>query len=164
MAPAGRGRRGYRVQLPRRRLGVERAAVGDLRNLGNMFRGGNNAPFSSFVIIYIGSGSADKETVAEVLREVVNHYHEEAPFAFIHGECSGADELAKEWAMKNGYTAIGVPANWDFYGKAAGPLRNGAMIEFCEPDMVVAFPGGRGTQEMIRLAEKAGLYVMKIKE
>lgn len=77
----------------------------------------------------------------------------------IHGAAPGADTLAGEWAMERGIHAASVPALWDRYGPAAGPKRNEAML-LLKPDGLVAFPGGRGTDGMVRLAKNAGITVM----
>lgn len=45
---------------------------------------------------------------------------------------------------------------------AAGPIRNQHMLDIGKPDVVLAFPGGRGTEDMIRRAEKAGVPVKRI--
>lgn len=44
-------------------------------------------------------------------------------------------------------------------GKAAGPIRNQRMLDEGKPDLVVAFPGGRGTADMVRRAKAAGVPV-----
>lgn len=44
------------------------------------------------------------------------------------------------------------PADWDKYDKAAGMIRNKMMRDVHKPDAVLAFPGGRGTDNMIKLA------------
>jgi UDP-N-acetylmuramoylalanine-D-glutamate ligase len=38
------------------------------------------------------------------------------------------------------------------------------MLDKEHPDLVVAFPGGRGTTDMISRAKKAGVKVMEIKD
>ena len=50
---------------------------------------------------------------------------------------------------------------WDELGKKAGPLRNQRMLDDGKPDMVVAFPGGGGTKDMVRRAAKAGVAIMR---
>jgi hypothetical protein len=52
------------------------------------------------------------------------------------------------------------PADWERYGKRAGPIRNAEMVK-AGADVVLAFPlpGGRGTQHTIRLAREAGIPV-----
>lgn len=48
------------------------------------------------------------------------------------------------------------------YNAKAGPDRNQRMIDEGRPDLVVAFPGGRGTADMIRRATEAGIEVFRI--
>lgn len=74
----------------------------------------------------------------------------------IHGAARGADTLAANWAASRGVEAKAYPADWDRHGKAAGHIRNAAMLTE-EPDGVVAFPGGRGTSDMRRKAEAAAV-------
>lgn len=81
----------------------------------------------------------------------------------IHGGASGADKLAGEWAECFGVPFRIFPAQWDRDGKAAGPIRNQRMIDEGKPDIVVAFPGGRGTADMIAKARKAGIEVIEVK-
>ena len=54
-------------------------------------------------------------------------------------------------------------ADWERYGKSAGPIRNQAMIN-CNPKLVIAFPGGCGTANMVGKAKQAGIKVLQIKE
>lgn len=80
----------------------------------------------------------------------------------IHGNASGADALADSWAKMRNVTSIPVQAEWYKHGKAAGPIRNRRMITEHAPDLVVAFPGGDGTGNMIGLAKKADIEVVII--
>lgn len=66
------------------------------------------------------------------------------------------------WAFFQGCPVIEMKANWDYYKKRAGMLRNEWMIQYANPDLVIAFPGGRGTEGMIALARKAGIPVHRI--
>jgi hypothetical protein len=56
------------------------------------------------------------------------------------------------------------PADWDKYGKAAGPIRNKQMLDEGNPEKVIAFrfKNSRGTQNMINQAEKAGIKTIVI--
>lgn len=81
----------------------------------------------------------------------------------IHGACrSGADLWADEWAVVNWTQIEEYPADWAKYGRAAGPIRNRRMISEGKPDLVLAFPGGRGTSDMVRRAELAGITVERV--
>jgi len=82
--------------------------------------------------------------------------------AVIHGCAKGADDMAATWAsIEVGITELRFPANWKAHGRAAGPLRNQRMLDEGKPDLVLAFPGGRGTADMVRRAEAAGVPVPK---
>lgn len=87
------------------------------------------------------------------------------PLLIIEGGAKGADFLARVWAK---YRAIEFPvtydefpANWKKYGKAAGHIRNQQMLDEVKPDLVVAFPGGTGTADMVKRAKKAGITVLE---
>ncbi|HKS72677.1 MAG TPA: SLOG family protein [Terriglobales bacterium] len=81
----------------------------------------------------------------------------------IQGGAIGADTLAREWAEVYGVPYREFPADWNKHGRAAGPIRNQRMIDEGKPDLVIAFPGGRGTADMISRAEKAGIRVMRVR-
>lgn len=74
----------------------------------------------------------------------------------------GADEFAGEWARSVGVTEHRCPADWKAHGRAAGPIRNKAMLDRFSPNMVVAFPGGTGTGNMVKQARAAGVPVIQI--
>lgn len=77
----------------------------------------------------------------------------------IHGAAPGADILARDWAIARGIPHEPYPADWGAHGRAAGPIRNKRMLDEGRPDGVVAFPGGRGTQNMVKQAMAAGIKV-----
>lgn len=79
----------------------------------------------------------------------------------IHGGAPGADTMAHEWAVSRAVARMVFPADWKAHGRAAGPIRNQQMIDEGMPDLVVAFPGGRGTRDMARRAKKAGIQLIE---
>lgn len=85
------------------------------------------------------------------------------PITVIHGGARGADSLADGWSADNWNQTIRFPADWNTHGKAAGPIRNQQMLDEGKPDLVVAFPGGAGTADMVRRARKAGVEVREIR-
>ena len=91
------------------------------------------------------------------------HKHIEPITCIVHGGASGADDLAQAWAEENCISTKIYPADWDKHGRAAGPIRNKAMLEE-NPDakMLVVFPGGKGTANMLRLAKEAGLKTIGV--
>lgn len=83
----------------------------------------------------------------------------------ITGAARGADTRAGEFAKRNGYELIEYPVtsrDWGKYGKAAGALRNIKMLKEQDPDLVVAFPGGNGTNHMVSIARAAKKEVIQI--
>lgn len=80
----------------------------------------------------------------------------------IHGGCpTGADRFADDYAVVN-WTGLEIyPADWKSHGRSAGPIRNQRMIDEGNPDIVLAFPGGRGTADMVTRAKRAGIMVIE---
>lgn len=78
----------------------------------------------------------------------------------IEGGARGADALAAAWARERDVPVATFHADWEVHGASAGPLRNIRMLEEGAPDLVVAFPGGRGTAHMTRIAREAGTPVL----
>jgi hypothetical protein len=78
----------------------------------------------------------------------------------IHGGADGADRCADEWAIINWSTCDKYEADWSRYGPSAGPIRNSLMLSAGKPDLVLAFPGGRGTSDMTTKALRAGVKVV----
>jgi hypothetical protein len=79
-------------------------------------------------------------------------------------ELRGADRWAEEWALEREVPYVGHPAKWLGEGREAGPNRNAKMLEVYKPGVVLAFPGGRGTADMMRKATEAGIRLVKAAE
>lgn len=77
----------------------------------------------------------------------------------VTGPYIGADYWANQWAKAHRVRDKRVHAAWKAYGRAAGPLRNAHMLDEHKPDLVIAFPGGDGTADMVRRALAAGVKV-----
>jgi hypothetical protein len=95
--------------------------------------------------------------------EVLYPYKDEV-CVLIHGCAAGADFMARQWALINNVPELAFKANWDRFGKAAGPKRNIQMLNDGKPSLVIAFPGGNGTAHMVRIAREAGVEVIEIQD
>lgn len=84
------------------------------------------------------------------------------PVEICHGGASGADSLAGEWAKKNNIQCTVFYPDWGLHGKAAGPIRNQEMLNKFKPDMTIAFPGGKGTADMIRRSKNHKVPVLEV--
>lgn len=105
------------------------------------------------VLVCGGRDFDDYDRVKEVLDEL-------SIGRIIHGNAKGADALGDRYARERGIERIIYPANWDGLGKRAGYVRNSLMLSHGKPDIVVAFPGGRGTAMMKDIARKGDVGVI----
>jgi hypothetical protein len=110
------------------------------------------------VIVCGGRDYVDSNTIREHLK-LLQAVSPDA--VIIHGAAPGADSWAGYIAGTLGFRVEVHPADWAQYGKAAGPIRNQEMLD-SGADLVIAFPGGRGTQNMLGKAESAGVPVERI--
>ena len=78
----------------------------------------------------------------------------------ISGGHRGADTLGERYAKENGIEFVLFAADWNKYGKAAGPIRNKQIIEEGKPELVVAFKPGKGTKTTINYAERNNIEVI----
>lgn len=84
----------------------------------------------------------------------------------ITGGASGADDIARAWAVQRKVDHVTLYAKWDTEGKAAGPIRNMRMLKL-KPKLVLAFfwhtegAKNRGTRHMCKIAEDAGVKVKR---
>lgn len=76
----------------------------------------------------------------------------------IQGGARGADQIAREWCVSRKVAYENYPADWT----VPGPIRNQQMIDRGRPDCVIAFPGGKGTADMVARACKAGLPIQLV--
>lgn len=106
------------------------------------------------VLVCGGREYVDLDHVYRVLDEV-------RPTRVVCGGATGADSLAESWADDRGVDKAVYPADWEKYGRRAGVIRNAEMLIREEVDLVVAFPGGKGTSDMVSRAVKRGIAVQR---
>lgn len=67
------------------------------------------------------------------------------------GEARGADTYGKKWALCEANLPVkSFPADWDTYGKKAGPIRNQQMAEYADGLIVFIWDNSRGSADMLR--------------
>lgn len=103
------------------------------------------------------AGSRDI-TDYEIVKQAINASGFEIT-CVVSGGARGVDMLAIQYAREYGIKWKFFPADWDTYGKAAGPMRNSQMAENADALIAVWDGKSRGTADMIRKAQAKGLKV-----
>ena len=78
----------------------------------------------------------------------------------VSGGAKGADSYGEQWAKINGYEKLIFNADWNKFGRSAGPIRNTYIVQ--NSDLIIAFPrsdpnNSRGTYDTIKNARKANI-------
>lgn len=113
------------------------------------------------VLVCGGRAFDDWHLLNTTLQEQVNPWEGEK--IIIEGGAIGADFLSRAWAKYMHIPFEEYKADWKKDGKSAGAIRNQRMLDEGKPDLVIAFPGGKGTADMVSRATKAGISVREIK-
>lgn len=138
------------------------------------------------VLVCGGRDYQDRDRVFSELNKLCGDISDEHPLGtiplhIIHGGCpTGTDLFADEYAVVHWCGLSTYEPDWNnishpdavvrrrldgsLYDAKAGPRRNQRMIDDGKPDLVVAFPGGRGTADMVRRARAANIAVLEIRD
>lgn len=108
-------------------------------------------------------GGRDYDDREQIFRVLDSAHLTNPVVLLIHGAAKGADTLAAEWARSRGVHCDAYPVNWEINGKGAGPIRNQRMLDVGKPHLVIAFPGGKGTADMIGRAEACDVPVVRVR-
>lgn len=107
-------------------------------------------------------GGRDYDNYEHVKRVMDSLKSQHTEFILIEGGASGADTLSRIWANNVGIKCETYTANWSRDGRSAGPIRNELMLS-TGINLVVAFPGGRGTNHMVTIARRDNVPVMDLR-
>ncbi len=96
----------------------------------------------------------DYSLLAQALDKYITSLIDNKNIIIISGCAEGADKLGELYASENNLKVEKFPAEWEKYGKYAGPRRNEQMAKVA--DAVIVFWDGksRGTQSMIKYAKR----------
>lgn len=118
-------------------------------------------PFPFRILV---TGSRDWDDEQELRLALISAWTPRQDAAVIvHGACpSGADAMAAEWARHYDVRTEEHPADWDRYGKSAGPRRNAEMVAL-GARVCLAFicNSSPGATHCAAEAEKAGIPVRR---
>lgn len=126
------------------------------------------------ILVCGGRDFTDKAFVYRILYDfIINHgltfdldvfgpIYDWCKITIISGGAKGVDTFAINFSESYGTKLEIYMADWEKYPKAAGPIRNQQMLDEAKPNIVIAFPGGKGTANMIRRARKAGVEIREV--
>jgi hypothetical protein len=116
---------------------------------------------------------------ATVVERSLEHLrtHRPEPLTVVEGGARGADRCAGRWVARMRARGVGwvrVPANWERYGRRAGPIRNQQMLDYLlqgremgQTVGVLAFhrdiDSSKGTRDMIQRAQKVDVPVKLVR-
>ena len=94
------------------------------------------------------------EQAKEFIDICLSNVRKENEIIIVSGGARGADAIGERYAKENGFAVEKYPADWEKYGKSAGPIRNKQMAEIS--DYVICFwnEKSKGTKSMIDYAKK----------
>lgn len=72
----------------------------------------------------------------------------------VSGTAIGVDRLGEQWARANNVPIKPMPANWNKYDKAAGPIRNREMAEYADAAIIIWDGKSTGAFNMINEIKK----------
>ena len=75
----------------------------------------------------------------------------------ISGTARGVDQMGERWAEENNIPIQRFPANWEKYGRGAGPIRNRQMANNADALIVLMIPESRGSKNMYETAIHMGI-------
>lgn len=106
------------------------------------------------VIICGSRGWGDRQRIADRIADLPGDT------TVVHGNARGVDRVAHQEAQKAGLMVEIHPADWDYYGKGAGLIRNEKMASL-GADLLIAFWDGKsqGTSDMMERAAEHGIPI-----
>jgi len=110
------------------------------------------------ILVTGGRDFKDREYVDKILNEF--YVKNKKDFSLVLGGAPGVDAFAQDWACFMEVNHQVLYADWRRYGKRAGFVRNKLMAEQ-NPDLCVAFPGGIGTEMMIKICIQKNIPVIR---
>ena len=107
------------------------------------------------ILVTGGRDFSDETLLRRLIFDAAGTGLESHEIRLVHGNARGADKLAARIGIEAGFDVVPYPANWKDHGLAAGPMRNTFMFVDSKPDVVIAVPGGTGTNDMVKKVKAA---------
>ena len=101
------------------------------------------------LIVAGGRDFCDKALLEERCDAMISEKAKTHTIVIISGSYYGADEMGESYAERRGFDCIKIPADWEKYGKSAGPIRNEKMVKMADAGIFFWDGSSRGTANII---------------
>jgi len=93
-------------------------------------------------------------TSERIFHSIIKKYPSEIT-EVVCGMARGVDMLGYKWAKENGIPVKEFPADWEKYGKRAGPIRNKEMEQYADAAIIIWDGQSKGTKSMLNIMIKS---------
>lgn len=105
---------------------------------------------------------ANRPILDAALDRVLDELPRGDTLVLLEGGQRGADEMARDWAKRKDVAVETFKADWDTYGVAAGPIRNGEILKR-DPERLLVFhenfAASKGSRDMVLKAKAKGIRI-----
>jgi len=109
------------------------------------------------VIIAGGRDICDQEKVFALIDKTILRWREQGLpeiSEIVSGTATGVDTLGEQYANEHNIPIKRFPADWETYGKGAGPIRNRQMADYADRLIVIMHEDSRGSRNMFETMQK----------
>jgi len=104
-------------------------------------------------------GSRNYEDYSEFKKTIKEYFELNKITEIVSGGARGIDKMAEKFADENNIPKKIFEANWNQYGKRAGPARNRKIWEYADEGIAFLSVGSKGTKNSIEMANFFGKKV-----
>lgn len=87
--------------------------------------------------LIIAGGRNVPDIDSESIQAFINYHGITGITEIVSGTAKGVDRAGEDYANENGIPLKQFPANWAYYGRAAGHIRNKEMAEYADALLVI---------------------------
>lgn len=103
----------------------------------------------------VASKDGDTDNIGRIIYHVLGDKVQTVK-EVVHGDSGIVDKSGAMWGMLFDLEVTAFPADWDQFGKAAGPIRNREMAEYADELLALWDSKSPGTKNMILEMLKVG--------
>lgn len=103
----------------------------------------------------------DYQLLHNKLKYLTQNY-DNSQIEIVSGTARGADQLGERYAKQYNIKVTKFPADWERFGRSAGPKRNIQMAHYADVAVVFQVNNSRGSQHMINTMRELNKRVVVV--